>query len=91
MLDITIFAVTGDVKWIVVLSYVGVGGGHWHIDIDKGHHGSIFKRRGEWTFATNHDSELTTDDLQLIAQIIDEYIRVLWESHEAPRVGNNWR
>jgi hypothetical protein len=60
--------------WNVELSYIYVAGGSWQILINKMYHGTLFKRDGEWRFNIGRKSELTTTDLQLLSEIIEEHI-----------------
>lgn len=61
--------------WDVELTYMPYAHGKWQITINKAYNGSMWKIDGEWRFGINDNSQLTTTDIYLLGQIIEEHIR----------------
>lgn len=62
----------GEIKKPVEICEPNGAGGHYQILIDHYYHGIITKRKGEWVAFLNSKSELTGDDISIIADLIDQ-------------------
>lgn len=70
--EIILQAAYGDEhKKVVISEPNGGGGGSYHINIDRYHHGQMFKRNGEWVGYFAATSELQWSDVLVIGEIID--------------------
>lgn len=75
MLKITLGAAVDNEIWNVELSYQTFADGKWQILINNYYNGTMWKQNGEWCYGINNNSQLTTTDLYLLGEIIDEHIR----------------
>lgn len=75
MKQITLMAAYGDERKKVIISQPTGASGAYHINIDRYHHGQMFKRNGEWVGYFAATSELQWADVLVIGEIIDNEIK----------------
>jgi len=71
--DIEFEIIIGDQAKHVRLSIPNGAGGGYHVYVDKYYYGKVIKRNGQWIGLMNTKSDLTTDDIQEIGEIIEKH------------------
>lgn len=77
MEDVIIPATFGDETKTVTLSIPNGGGDHYQIMVGNYYHGTLKKQNGQWAGHLARKSELTSDDIYIMGEIIDSKTKPL--------------
>lgn len=72
-MDIELPYTVGDYQTVLKLEQPYGSGGGYHIYLDKRYHGQICKMSDGWHVYINPNSELSSDDIQIILEAVEKY------------------
>lgn len=61
----------GDDKKNVCISASNGAAGVWHIYMDKYYYGVLLNIKGEWAWRPQNQSDFTSDDIQILGEMIE--------------------
>lgn len=74
MANLEFYATYGTEKRLVEISKPFGAGDIYHITIGKFFNGTLFKQNGEWIVNLNNNSGLTSDDIFILGEMMDDAI-----------------